>query len=275
MESTALSYHFFSGWQECRRAFYFQQIAHLEPPRRKALSIGSALHDAVAAYRSTYTYKDGLWEMFKEASFDSEDERRSAFVKASAWMTSWVETYGSEKGICEEEFKVKVPFGTLSGRIDFLQTEPLVIEDLKTSSYKNAQGMIESEMLSDQLTHYAYLIRMLYGANPQVRILCANLRESLPRAFRSDEWYIGEPQQAEYIAGLEHMFYEIQETVEAFDDNVDLAVAFPRNSLRCSAWGCGYAPLCRNIKSYDIRKGFDLPAGFGWNEKEAIELVKK
>jgi hypothetical protein len=267
-ESLGLSYHFFSDWQRCRRAFYWRRVAGYEGPQRDALLIGSALHSVIAAFRRHEDYKTVLADAFMAMHFIDDETRRRAFLKVSSWMASWVARYGiaeatdtaSVETLVEEPLEVRLDFGALSGTPDFVIIGPdeITIEDIKSSNYKREFDIAQSETLSDQYAHYAFLVRNLFGINPKIRINAAYLQPDIPQAFVSDPFYISIEAQEAYIEGLVTLHAEIAEALDALNANVPVARCFPRNTAYCSLFGCEYAPICRALAG----KQPSVPVGF-------------
>lgn len=270
MESSGFSFHFFSSWQECHRKFYFARVARLDPGPKGSTRIGLALHEALAAHRSGKDARKALWDYF-ELEFDDPDERREGYTKASFWLNSWLTRFEPrEQGFrVQPELELKMPLDLsgdkaieLSGRLDALiHDEELTIEDLKSSSYKGEDRIVADEMASDQYAMYAALTRYAYGVNPRIRINVAYLKPALPQAGMSDPFWVSLRAQQDYLDGIRTVYFEIEETLQAFDAGVKLESCFPRSTAFCCAFGCPYQDICRGAP--DIRDPQPSPAGFG------------
>jgi len=277
-ESSGLSFHFFSSWQQCPRKFYFSRIARLVDPPGKGALIGSGLHEALYAHRIGSDARAQLWDYFND-TFPDVEERRDSYARASSWLNSWLNRFAPLESRLkiepEKELVVDVPdVGRLSCRLDALiHDDELTVEDLKSSSFKDEAQSIEREMQSDQYTQYALLTRLTYGVNPRFRINVAYLKPVLPQAFLSDSFYISIDDQLDYLDGLKRLAGDITETLEAFGAGQPLTRCFPRATGACSTFGCAFEALCRNVRAWDIRDGITAPAGFGISADDRIKLL--
>ena len=196
-------------------------------------------------------------------------------MKATAFMNSFVQrilTQEYPKKEIETETVIEVDFGKLSARFDAILYEDIpVIDDIKSSNYKNDFDIVESEMLSDQYTHYALLLRREMGINPKIQFTCAYMKPVIPQAFSSDRFIIPTDYQDAYLEGLRFIFYDIKEVLEGFREGASINACFPRTSGTCSKWGCQFSSICRTFAQFDWRKRpLHLPTGFGFSNKNSV-----
>jgi hypothetical protein len=259
LESTGFSFHFFADWQNCRRKFFFRRLKNLRQnvQNRRGAQIGTALHSTLESFRTHGDWRTRLWDEFELIDFDEASEKREMYAKCLTWTLSWIQRYGANEIMPEVEqelFYVDPETGmNLSGRLDAVFVTPdLIIEDLKSSSYKDPAAMVQSEMNNDQYCHYAILARENYGPNPLIRLNIAYLKPSMPQAFVSDGFSISVEQQHEYLQGLRFMYWDILDTLKALQNGSLVERVFPRNSSHCSLFGCEYQPICHAFMDKDF-----------------------
>lgn len=271
-ESTGVSFHFLSDWQSCPRRFYFGRVCRLAKPAGTGATMGSALHEALAAHRSGGDARKVLWDFFESAVADRE-ERREQYGRASGWLNSWLTRLAPLEAHLQVDpelpLQMNAGFALLTGRIDaLLHDDELTVEDLKSSSFKGEDRIVADEMASDQYAMYAFLVRSTYGVNPRIRINVAYLKPALPTAALSDPFYVPVEAQEDYLAGARRIYGDIVETLEAYADGQPLAACWPRATGFCTAFGCPYMDICR--RPPDLREGVDSPAGFGLTQDMRI-----
>ena len=264
MESKGLSFHWFSSWQECRRKFYFQRVAHLEG-NKKSLAIGTLIHEALAAQRAEPGSDAGeqiLVHGIELLPIPDPDELKALRMKVMAWYKQWLLHYGLEIAEPEVTLTTVINGLELSGTLDAIITAPdgtFIVEDIKTSSYSTDLTLAQRN--NDQWCQYALLVAKVDGVKPMFRINAVALRNNIPPVDVSEPFPIDDDRINGYFEGLWSLNAEITEHLEAFAAGAPLARCFPRNTSFCGAFGCPFEHICANNPP-DIRIPQSAPIGF-------------
>lgn len=276
---TPFGFHYYSDFQDCPRYFFFKHVLKLEPEFEKPnIWLGKIFHALKKRFYETLS-EDGSVEQLKalvayvgEKRFGLKYTLKDAEALLSTAWSNWLVQFGRsdltqlEVLAVEQDFDFTVDNLRLTGQLDLvarrIEDGQLLLIDTKTSGSMGAEYLGKAAEAGDQMSVYSMAVQELYGGpeheTPLVVIDGACLKGRDPKCGRY-EFIRTDDEIADCLIGLQRTKANIADARTLFDARSELwRSAWPRQTLKCSAWGCAYETFCRS----GLQNFSDIPTGF-------------
>lgn len=290
MRESSAGYHFLNTYQNCAWKFYIKYCIGLRPTfSAPALSFGSAIHGAVAAFLLGKDHQGEFRRLMHEMrkAYEREEDyvldANRGLVLLATWVTEVGENLRSDFDVlsAEEELTVPLPNGyVVTARPDAVlapkskrdaKHRPGYILETKTTRW--GRDLVEETLQNaDQITTYIWATRkihpdwnieavipnVMYQNKSKIGVGLGDL------IFRTNQDLVDYEQQA---MGL---LTEVSQKVLGLLDYSPHHL-FSRNTSWCGSYNkpCEYLGICRNAR-------FDpVPTGFVREDWEDLAKVKE
>ncbi len=237
---------------------------HLASP----LALGSAFHEAKAAWYTGANYKDSLNTGYfvldeLKPELDNLETFNNLTFRLEGLFSGWASEFGEldrkEYTVIAVEKELRVPIdGTdfiMTMRPDAVlrskYTGLVFIMETKTSGFSH-RITGEAVYYGDQATSYLWGVKKIMGVEPyavQPDIAYWNKQSVDPnnrKFIRPDLVFRSEERIKEFEASMAQLFNEVTQKAQAVKEGYDPRILFPRNSHYCLSFStpCEYAEIC-------------------------------